>query len=248
MKIRAFVFAPFLLLLYSSLRAQRFIGLEGGVSYNVYASNISNRTSTAMAGGTGYQLDIPIRYAIRPWLYAETAPGILRKDHALNRTDSLVGAFERFDNSYLQLPIGVSLVYGRRLRLSLDPGVYLGYWLSGRQKGSVADIFGVTDSSNALGQVTERFPLAPFNDKVHFLSQRDNRWEFGWVAGLGAQYRLGGNYWLTAAAKYCQALTSQEKTGSGQAPGYNQSWIFSVGGSYAFGKSYSAGKSYSGKK
>src|ERR1700733_12351267 len=135
MNMREFIFLLSLLLVNASLRAQNSVGLEGGFSYNAYNTNISNRASTVATGGSGFSLDLPFEYEIRPWLYAMTAPGILRKDHAMDRTDSLYGSFEQFDNTYIQLPIGISLVYGTRLKFFFDPGIYLGYWISGRLKG-----------------------------------------------------------------------------------------------------------------
>ena len=221
----------------TSLFGQTSFGVEGGLSYNTYHTNISNRSATVLAGLTGFNIDLPFRYKINSWLYVATAPGIVQKGYSMNRTDSLYGEYDRHINTYLQLPVGVSLVYNwGRLRGTLDPGLYAGYWLAGRVRGAVADIFGVTDNTNTAGQTTERFQLSSYDESYTFLSQRDNRWELGWNLGLGLQYHLAGRYWLTAAGKYFQSLTSQEQTAVSLIPAYNRTWTFSMGGSWSLDK------------
>jgi len=220
-----------ILLIRASLFAQTSIGVEGGLSYNTWHTNISNRSSTELTGLSGFNIDIPLRYRAYPWLYITTAPGIAQKGYSMDRTDSLYGEYDRHINTYLHLPIGVSLVYEwRRLRGTLDPGVYAGYWLSGRVKGAVANIFGVSETTSSTDQTTQQFRLSPYDEPYTFLSQRDNRWELGWVLGLGLQYHLTGRYWLTATSRYYQSLTSQEKAAVSPIPAYNRTWTFSIGG------------------
>jgi len=227
----------FLFLQKTSLFAQTSFGVEGGLSYNTYHTNITNRSATTLKGVTGFNADLPFRYKIYSWLYVTTAPGVVQKGYSMNRTDSLYGEYDRHINTFLQLPAGVSLVYDwRRLRGTLDPGLYAGYWLAGRVKGAVADVFGVTDNTNSAGQTTERFQLSSYDESYSFLSQRDKRWEFGWHLGLGLQYHLAGRYWITAAGKYYQSLTSQEKDAASLIPAYNRTWTFSIGGLWSLDK------------
>jgi hypothetical protein len=211
--------------------------VEGGLSYNTYHTNISNRSSTVLNGLTGFNIGLPFRYKVYPWLYITTAPGVVQKGYSMDRSDSLYGEYDRHINTYLQLPVGVSLTYDVwRLRGTLDPGVYAGYWLSGRVKGAVADVFGVSETTNTAGQTSEQFRLSPYDESYSFLSQRDNRWEFGWVLGLGLQYHLTGRYWLTTSGRYYQSLTSQEKAAVSPIPAYNRTWTFSIGGLWSLDK------------
>ena len=227
----------FTVLIKASLFAQTSVGVEGGLSYNTYHTNIANRSSTELTGLSGFNLDLPFRYKVYPWLYITTAPGIVQKGYSMDRTDSLYGEYDRHINTFLQLPVGVSLQYEwRRLRGTLDPGFYAGYWLSGRVKGAIADIFGVSENTNSAGQTTQQFRLRPYDDPYSFLSQRDNRWQFGWVPGLGLQYHLTGRYWLTASSRYHQSITSQEKASVSPIPAYNHTWTFSIGGLFSLDK------------
>jgi hypothetical protein len=227
----------FLLLLQTTLHAQTSLGVEGGLSNNRYETNISNRASTVLTNYNGIYVGLPFRYAIHPWLYLTTTPGLVQKGYSMDRTDSLYGEFDQHVNTYLQLPVGVSFVYNwRRLRVSLDLGVYTGYWLSGRVKGKTANIFNITDNIGANGQTSESFLLSDYSNKYSFLSERDNRWEFGWNIGPGLYYHLAGHCWLTGGARLYQSLTSQQKKAVSPIPAYNQNWIWSIGGLWTLDK------------
>src|ERR1700677_1763937 len=101
----------FFLSLTASLFAQTSVGLEGGLSYNSYLTNIANRSATALASKAGFSVAIPFRYRVCPWLYVIAAPNLAQKVYSMNRTDSLAGEYDQHTNVYLQLPIGVSLVH-----------------------------------------------------------------------------------------------------------------------------------------
>jgi len=225
------------LLLQTTLFAQTSLGVEGGLSSNRYQTNITNRASTVLTRSNGVYVGLPFRYAVRRWLYLTTAPGLVQKGYSMDRTDPFYGEFDRHVNTYLQLPVGVSLVYSwRRLRVSLDPSIYAGYWLSGRVKGRTANIFDFTENPGTNGQQSESFHLSDYSGNYSFLSRRDNRWEFGWSLGLGSCYHLSGHYWLTGAARWYQAMTSQEKKAVSAIPAYNQTWVFSIGGMWTLDK------------
>jgi hypothetical protein len=232
MHIKHVLLTLFFLPLTASLFAQTSIGVEGGLSYNSYNTNIANRPATELTGEAGFSIALPLRWRIYPWLYAIAAPGWVQKGYSINRTDSLSGEYDQHTNTYLQLPIGISLTHEwSRLRVGLDLGLYAGYWLFGRVKGKTADIFGSTGASGS-----EQFQLTAYDDSYSFNTQRDNRWESGWWIGPALQYRLTDAWCLTAVAHYYQSLTSQEKASVSPIPAYNQTWIFSIGGAWSLPK------------
>src|ERR1700761_858805 len=148
------------LLLKASLFAQVSVGVEGGLSNNTYHTNISNRASTELAAVKGFAADVLLRRGVRPWLYITAAPGVGQKGYSMNRTDSLYGEYDEHRNLYIVLPVGVSIAYEwRRFRGTVDPGLFGGYWMSGRQKGSIANLFSVTDNGSASGSSSEQFLL-----------------------------------------------------------------------------------------
>ena len=217
----------------TSLFAQASLGVEGGLSYNSYHTNIANRAATSLAGEAGGSVAIDYRYRVRSWLYIIARPGLTQKGYSLNRTDSLNGEYDQHTNTYLQLPVGISLSHDwRRLRIGLDMGLYAGYWLYGRVKGNTADVFGNAGSNNS-----QQFMLTPYDAAYSFDSRRDNRWEEGWWIGPGLQYKLRGSWSLPAGASYYQALTRQEKAPVNPIPAYNRTWVFSIGGAWSLPQS-----------
>jgi len=145
----------------------------------------------------------------------------------------LSGEYDQHSNTYFQLPIGVGYEHEwGRLRIDLDLGVYAGYWLYGRVKGSTADIFGGTSSGSS-----QQFPLTGYDKRYVFNSQRDRRWEEGWWIAPGLQYRLHDRWWLSAGARYFQSLSSQNKAPVSSIPAYNRTWVFYVGGAWSLPRS-----------
>jgi len=219
----------FLSTLTTSLCAQTSIGVEGGFSYNSYHTNIANRAATDLAGEAGFSVAAAVRYKLCSRVYVVARPCVIQKGFSLSRTDSLSGEYDQHNNTYLQLPIGVSLSHDwRRLRIGLDVGLFAGYWLYGRVKGSTADVFGNAGSNNS-----QQFMLTPYDAAYSFDSRRDNRWEEGWWFGPALQYRFRGSWWLTAGATYSYALSSQVKAPMSSIPAYNRTGAFSVGAAWS---------------
>jgi len=207
---------------FSISKAQTSLGIEGGVSSGYLNTNISNRASTSIAYDAGYTFDIPFQYKIKHWLYIETAPGITQKNYTINRTDTFAGIYESFINTYLQLPVMTKFVYGNRLQVFGEAGIYCAYWLGGRVQGEVPNIFGVASNGD--------IELSSYNEQYKFNSQVDNRFEFGWIAALGAQYHLTKKYMAVFSCRDYQGLTSQQKNYAvNEIPQYNQTFTFSLG-------------------
>jgi hypothetical protein len=221
------IFLFFLLIIFTpALKAQTALGIEAGISSSYLSTNISNRAATSIAYDIGYTINIPFQYKIKEWLYVETAPNITQKNYSINRTDSFAGNYESFLNTYLQLPIMAKFVFGKRLQWFADAGAYGGYWLSGRVQGTTPNIFNIT----AAG-----IQSTSYSEKYQFNNQTDNRFELGWVAGVGAQYHVTKKYMLMASARYYQSLTSQLKNYTvNEVPQYNQTFTFSIGGMMQF--------------
>lgn len=216
-------------------RAQFAAGIETGLSDNYLNTNISNRSYTAIRSGAGFMAGIPLHWKLKSWLFAEAVPEMLRKNYTIHRTDSLVGIYESFTNTYIQLPLSVGVSYGKCLKVFGNAGVYMGYWLSGSVKGSIPDIFSSSTNTNTDGQSSESFKLVPYHQKYFFNPKRDNRVELGWMVGLGMQYQLNLRYSLFIKGSYYQSLTDQQKAYMvQQMPQHNQTIIFSIGGMIAF--------------
>jgi hypothetical protein len=219
-------FTPFVL----TSKGQTSFGLEAGMSSGYLNTNITNRASTEITNSIGYTINIPFQFKIKQWLYLETTPGITQKNYSIDRTDSLAGAYETFKNTYVQLPLMAKFVYGNRLQVYADAGFYLGYWLAGRVNGLIPNIFSAMETTNSNGQASSSILFSSYDEKYQFNPQTDNRTEFGWVAGVGAQYHVNKKYQLLISCRYYEALTDQQKKYMfNQVPQYNQTLTISAG-------------------
>lgn len=213
------------------LNAQTFSGLQAGVSSNILNINISNRKSTIISSGIGYTSGLLIEQKVAKFLFVKASPNLTSKNYSFDRTDSLAGIYTRYNNRYLQLPIEAQVVYGKRLQVFASIGIYFGYWLAGREKGKVPNIFSVTNNINTVtNQASQSFQLSAFNERYIFNLQRDNRLELGWIGDSGLQYQFENYNIIFVEGSYYKSLTDQQKKYMlNQSAQYNQTFVFSIG-------------------
>ncbi len=219
-----------LIVIANKAQAQILLGLQIGLSSNYLKTNIANRPSTTINSQTGYTIGLPFQYGLKYWLYFQALPNITQKNYTVSRTGSLQGVYQQNNNTYLQLPVSLHVIYGKRLQVFANAGGYIGYWAGGRTKGKAPNIFAVTDTVNATGQQTENFQLTAYNQKYDFNNLRDRRLELGWVVGVGLQYKPQKNYTVFIECNYYQSLTDQQKAYMiNQIAQYTQTFTLSVG-------------------
>jgi hypothetical protein len=208
-----------------------YIGIEAGATRNSLITDISNRSYTQNEAGAGYLIGLSIRYEHRRWLSFQTGLNLSQKNYTMARTDSFSGIYDTHINSYLQSPLVTSLrLGGEQWGCFADLGLYGAYWISARVKGNVPGILNINDSIGLGGQIIEYFRLISYNENYHFDNRKDNRLEFGWLTGIGADYRLGGRYRVFVEARYYQSLTDQQKRYAiDQVSEVNQTWHFLAG-------------------
>lgn len=237
MIIRIFFVSLFFTLIAADAKSQLLLGIGVGISNNYLNTNISNRKSSVIKSDVGYSINLPLHYQVVKWLTIETGPNFIQKNYTLARTDSLLGAYTRFKNTYIQLPLLMHVVYGNRLKIFIKAGGYIAYWISGHLKGETPNIFSVI--STGYGSQVETFALSTFTEKYIFNSQRDNRIELGWIIGAGLQYKLTNKYSLFTEWSFNQSLTDQQKQYMyNQMPQYNQTSNFLIGGLYVLNRKH----------
>jgi opacity protein-like surface antigen len=203
--------------------AQASAGLEAGLTGGYLHTNISNRESTTIRYRLGYAIAVPFEYKLSDWFSITTDPGIIQKNYTLARTDSLSGAYTVFSNTYLQVPLMAKFVYGNKLKLFADIGMFYGYWLSAREGGQTPDIFSATETSNGSGQTTSTISFVKFNQQHPLNPQIDRRSEWGWIAGAGVQKQVNQQWLVYASLRLYESLTQQQKQYmTNQIPQYNE--------------------------
>ena len=101
----------------------------------------------------------------------------------------------KYTNNYLLMPVMASFGFGgEKLRGFCNVGVYGGYWLNSHRKG--------TDVNNVSHYTYS------FDEKVEFDKDRDQRWDCGFVGGLGLEYRFAKRWGAQVEARYYYSTTS----------------------------------------
>ena len=104
----------------------------------------------------------------------------------------------KYTNNYLLLPVMASFSFGgEKWRGFCNLGVYGGYWLNSYRKG--------TDFNSFSGKVYT------FSEKVGFEKDLDQRWDCGFVGGLGMEYRISKRWGAQVEARYYYSTTSFRK-------------------------------------
>ncbi len=212
--------------------AQLSLGLEGGYNYNYLSKDLSGRWFSENDGQAGYTIGVPVLYQCNSWLMLCATPSFCKKNYLSKRTDTFAGIYEYHYNNYLQLPLTARYVFKRkRFDVFLELGVYSAWWISGRIKGVAPNLFDLHDSAGANGQLVEYIRLDAYEMKYHFDTRKDNRFEWGWVTGIGGEYHLNAQYALFIEGRYTGSLSDrQKKYMKAQPPEHNHTFYLSAGG------------------
>lgn len=180
------------LLLSLSAQAQWRVGVTGGACYNVFSMDKQYMNDYQIDGRWGGTAGISAQYDFSDWLAVRADLNWARKNYRKHRV-VLSQMDYRYKNDYLQLPVIASFsVGGARLRGICNLGMYAGYWLASRREGS---------DYNSFGEYS-----VTFNEKIKFNSKTDQRLDFGFVGGLGLEYRIASN-WAVQAETRCYLST-----------------------------------------
>jgi opacity protein-like surface antigen len=232
---KCFLFLPVLLTATSGIKAQLYLGVEGGGNINFLHTNNSNQAFTVYSGRGGIRFGIPVQYKIFGWFSVEAAPSVVQKDYRISRTGFFQGIYQDNTNTYLELPVmGCFSFGGKHFRGLLNLGLYGAWWASGHVKGAELNILNPADSSSATSRgPTNVFSLNKpydYSQNYSFDSRKDRRMEFGWLAGIGMTYEITHCCKVFLEGRYTQSLTDQQKDYMlGQVPRYNETISISTG-------------------
>lgn len=209
------------------------IGLEGGYNQNYLLTNVSSLAFTQYKPLSGIMIGVPVEFSFNEWLSLYSDPQFVQKRYKYERTNFFQGVYEDYRNSYVQLPLMAKFSFGgKKLRGYFSGGVYGGYWVSSRIKGTIpnpGDLNMSYDGTNPTSVFDELNPYS-FNEKYSFNNQTDNRWEFGWAAALGIKYDVTNSIQVFVEGRTMQSLTGHQKHYmTSQVPQYNQTYMATAG-------------------
>jgi len=215
-------------------KAQQLLGFEAGVSRNFLKTNGPSQVSTRVDAKNGYYFASRIQFRLGHIIAIETMPGLIEKNYSVSRTDSLAGIYTDHSNKYLQIPLTLHAVIGKRLKFFLDAGIFGGYWVNSKINGTVPDIFSVNSDKNQHGQ---EFNLVPYSQNYSFDKQKDQRFDFGYIGGLGLQFNFFQQLDGFIAGRYFYAISNRQKNNPAYDMGsYNQTTTVSLGITYNLAK------------
>ncbi|WP_127128110.1 porin family protein [Pseudoflavitalea rhizosphaerae] len=211
-KYISIILMPALLLLCRHSVGQWSAGVSAGFTLNQPGRAPGQAYSKYLPAG-GFALGIPVQYNLTEHWGLRAEPGLLQKNISFERTNNYSGTWEKRYNNYLQLPLMLQYRTGGDHKFSgfMQTGLYAGSWISGRQQGAVPDIYDLIDEPDPGGGSTSYFRIKTYNHKYEFDSEKDQRIDWGAVAGIGLNYQFNSQVHFYLELRYSQPFTSYEK-------------------------------------
>lgn len=177
--------------------AQWRVGVNGGATYNHSTISKHYMTDYQWKDRWGVTLGVMGQYDVNDWLGVRAELDWTQKNYRLTR-QILSNLDYKYVNNYLQLPVMASFSFGgKQLRGFCNTGVYGGYWLTSGREG--------TDFNNSSEKVYE------FSEDIKFNSERDQRFDFGFVGGIGLEYRFCQRWAAQVEMRYYYSTVSTQK-------------------------------------
>ena len=197
-KISCIVFLTLFVFQVSPVSAQWRIGVSGGTDYNWYAIKTNYQTDYRYDGAWGWNAAIFTQYDFLSWVGLRAEVEASEVNYRFYRTGYLSGTNYITHNTYLKLPVMTQFRFGsEKVHGFLNAGVYAGYWVAGRQKGTFTD--------PRIGTIY------PVDAAYVFNKEKDQRGDFGLAGGLGIEY-LPAEHWAIHIEGRCYySFISQTK-------------------------------------
>jgi len=177
--------------------AQWRVGVNGGATYNHSTISKHYMTDYQWKDRWGVTLGVMGQYDVNDWLGVRAELDWTQKNYRLTR-QIFSNLDYKYVNNYLQLPVMASFSFGgKQLRGFCNAGVYGGYWLTSGREG--------TDFNNSSEKVYE------FSENIEFNSERDQRFDFGFVGGIGLEYRFCQRWAAQVEMRYYYSTVSTQK-------------------------------------
>ncbi len=215
-----FLMIAMIMMVPMSSLAQWRVGVNIGGDYNSYSRDVHYMSDFHYKGSSGVALGATAQYDFFDWFGLRADLVYLQKNH--NESRKQMPMDYDIINNYLQLPVMASFSFGgSRLRGFMNLGLYGGYWTSSRQKG---DEYIPSESMQYDIDV-----------EVTFSDTRDQRWDFGLVAGAGLEYRFAQQWAAQMEIRHYYSTTSITKDYMYyKDPRYNSTTAFTIGVQYLF--------------
>lgn len=201
-------------------QAQLYVGIEAGANRNYLVSNTEDKPFFDYKPLNGFSIGVPIRYSLpsTSWFGIQATPSFVQKNYMIARSGFYEPMYQQTNNSYLELPVMAQFRFGgsigktQKLYGTLNLGGYGGYWMKSNVKGRTLSPM---DSDS----------YQEYDEAYNFFEEKDNRFEFGGLSGIGLQYMPNKKYVISIEGRYSAAMTDQQKSyQENQTPRYNDTY------------------------
>jgi hypothetical protein len=206
-----------------------------GYDRNIYTYEKGYAYDYRFGNKSGLDLTIPVQYNFVDWFGLRTDLAYVQKGHTMHRTGNRIGEYTDTRDHYLQMPFMTSFSFGgEKVRGWYNPGAYVGYWLSSHWSG-VSKI--VQSESNGINIVKDPGYAYYFDEKIDFLSKRDNRFDAGLTGVVGVGWRFLPNIEARFEAVCWYSLVDRASgSDNNLAPRYDTTFSSRLGLVYYFNK------------
>ena len=197
------------------------IGVNGGADVNHFIVDKHYQTDFQYKDRWGLTLGVMGQYDVNQWLGVRAELDWTQKNYRHTRETKQLFNY-KYVNNYLQLPVMASFSFGgQKVRGFLNTGVYGGYWLNSSREGY--------DTNTFSGRTFD------FSEDITLDSERDQRWDFGFVGGAGVEYRFASHWAAQVEMRYYYSTVSTQKDYMrNQDPHYNGTLALQAGIWYCF--------------
>lgn len=199
------------------------VGVAVGYTNNSYSMNNSYQSDWQQSNRGGVAVGLTGQYNFVDWFGVRMDLQWMQRNYRNSR--ALVVDKYNYTNDYLQIPLVADFSFGgKKLRGFFDAGVYGGCWLSSRVKGMGTNVFHALDAT-----------LEPISQSGMIDGRRDNRMVFGYVGGMGLEYRFLPQWSCQVECRYFYDATSQVKQYQAiKDYRYNGTLVIQAGAAYHF--------------
>lgn len=214
----------FLLILLFALfaHAQLRIGVVDGIDYNQYSIDTQYQFDMRYDGVTGLTAGLSAQYNFVDWLGARIDLMWAERGYRLYRSAFVLQDVDyTLRTHYLMLPVMANFSFGsKKIRGYTDLGIYGGYWLAGHYDGSSINTFYEKES---------------IDEDYEFNSDRDQRFDFGYVADVGIDYFFATHFAVRVEGRcYYSVVSTTKKYMRIDDNRYNTTLALQTGFSYIF--------------
>lgn len=197
------------------------VGVNAGADYNHLIIDKHYQTDYVFKDRWGVTLGIMGQYDITDWLGIRAELDWTQKNYRHTRETLKTMCYD-YTNNYLQLPVMASFSFGgQKVRGFCNGGIYAGYLLNSGRKGF--------DTNGFTGRSYD------FSEDIKLNSDRDQRLDFGFLGGLGLEYRFAHHWAAQVELRYYYSCVSTQKDYQRVSdPRYNSTMALQAGVWYCF--------------